>query len=76
LSGISAERGKSQEVALNIAEDDINNNFSKSKINKKIKVTTEDTQRNPDVAVAKLKILIDKDIKLLLDHQLVLSLKQ
>ncbi|MGB9168975.1 MAG: ABC transporter substrate-binding protein [Nitrososphaeraceae archaeon] len=66
LSGISAERGKSQEVALNIAEDDINNNFSKSKINKKIKVTTEDTQRNPDVAVAKLKILIDKDIRIII----------
>jgi hypothetical protein len=57
LTGISAQRGVSQQAALNIAASDINNNLSKNDKNIRIALIFEDTQRNPDVALEKLKIL-------------------
>ena len=53
LSGISAQRGESQKVALEMAEKDINSNLSSAHENIRVKLFLEDTQRNPIIALEK-----------------------
>jgi len=69
LSGISSQRGESQKAAIEIAVDDVNHNLSK--VNKSIRVVPfiEDTQRNPDIALEKLKSLADKGIRIVIGPQ-------
>ena len=76
LTGISAERGVSQQAALNIAAEDINNNLSKNDKNIRIALIFEDTQRNPDIALEKLKILAGKGIRLVIGPQTSQELKK
>jgi branched-chain amino acid transport system substrate-binding protein len=75
LSGISSERGQSQKLALEVAEKEVNENFSKSNTNKKVVLFVEDTERKPDVALAKLKILADKGITIIIGPQTSTELK-
>ena len=55
LSGISSERGKTQKAAVEEAAKDINENFM-SKINKKVLLYIEDTERKPDLTLAKYQV--------------------
>jgi ABC-type branched-subunit amino acid transport system substrate-binding protein len=66
LTGVSSERGITQKFALEEAVRDVNDTFSKSKIDKKIILHIEDTERNPNVAVDKLKNLISKGIRIII----------
>lgn len=69
LSGISAERGASQKAALDIAVKDLNENLSKKDKNIHVALVFEDTQRNPDIALEKLKYLAGKGIRLVIGPQ-------
>jgi hypothetical protein len=75
LSGISSDRGKTQKAAMEEAVKDINENFM-SKIGKKIQLYIEDTERKPEVALAKVKILADKGIRIIIGPQTSSELKQ
>ena len=75
LSGISSERGKTQKAAMEEAVKDINENFM-SKIGKKVQLYIEDTERKPEVALAKVKILADKGIRIIIGPQTSSELKQ
>jgi len=66
MSGISSERGKTQKAAIEEAVKDVNENFSSLKINKKVVLYVEDTERKPDVALAKLKKLADRNIRIII----------
>jgi branched-chain amino acid transport system substrate-binding protein len=75
LSGISSERGKTQKAAMEEAVNDINKNFM-PKIGKKVQLYIEDTERKPEVALAKVKILADKGIRIIIGPQTSSELKQ
>ena len=55
-----------QKSVLEDTVKDINENFSKSKINKKVILYIEDTELKPDIAVSKLKNLVDRDIRIII----------
>jgi ABC-type branched-subunit amino acid transport system substrate-binding protein len=76
LSGISAERGVSQKAALDIAVKDLNENLSKKDKNIRVALVFEDTQRNPDIALEKLKYLAGKGIRLVIGPQTSEELKK
>ena len=67
LSGISSQRGESQKAALEVAVKDANNNLYRNNIS--IELTIEDTQRDPNVALQKLKSLEYKGIKIIIGPQ-------
>jgi ABC-type branched-subunit amino acid transport system substrate-binding protein len=70
LSGSSYESGITQEAVLNKALLDINENFSKSSIHKRVvPLQIEDTEIKPDVAVVKVKKLVDKGIRIIIGPQ-------
>src|SRR5215204_1373891 len=69
LSGISSERGKTQKAAIEEAVNDVNKYFKDSKIDKRVVLQVEDTERKPDIALAKLKILKEKGIKIIIGPQ-------
>ena len=60
LSGASYESGKTQKAVLLQGVKDINENFSKSNIHKRVVLQIEGTEIKPDVAVAKVKKLVRK----------------
>jgi ABC-type branched-subunit amino acid transport system substrate-binding protein len=68
LSGVSSERGKTQKSAIEEAVKDVNKYFSELKTEKRYKVVLniDDTERNPDIAVAKLKNLVDKGVRIII----------
>jgi branched-chain amino acid transport system substrate-binding protein len=76
LSGSAYESGKIQKAVLLKAVNDINENFSKSNIQKRIVLQIEDTEIKPDVAVAKVKKLVDKGIRIIIGPQTSSELKQ
>ena len=55
---------------------DINENFSKSNIHKRVVLQIEDTEIKPDVAVAKVKKLVDKGIRIIIGPQTSSELKK
>ncbi len=74
LSGSSYESGKIQKTILLKAVNDINENLSK--YNKRVVLQIEDTEIKPDVAVAKVKKLVDKGIKIIIGPQTSNELKK
>jgi ABC-type branched-subunit amino acid transport system substrate-binding protein len=76
LSGASYESGLIQRDIFNRAVDDINENFSKSKISKRIALQFADTQINHDVALEKVKELVGKGIKIIIGPQTSDELKK
>jgi branched-chain amino acid transport system substrate-binding protein len=76
LSGISSERGKTQKAAMEEAVKDINEGFKNNGTNKKVVLYIEDTERKPDLALAKLKILVEKGIKIIIGPQTSGELKK
>ena len=67
LSGSAYESGKIQKAVLLKAVNDINENLSK--YNKRVVLQIEDTEIKPDVAVAKVKKLVDQGIKIIIGPQ-------
>jgi branched-chain amino acid transport system substrate-binding protein len=76
LSGSAYESGKIQKAVLQKAVNDINENFSKSNVQKKIILQIEDTEIKPDVALAKVKKLIDQGIRIIIGPQTSDELKK
>jgi branched-chain amino acid transport system substrate-binding protein len=76
LSGSAYESGKIQKAVLQKAVNDINENFSKSNIQKKIILHIEDTEIKPDVALAKVKKLVDQGIRIIIGPQTSSELKK
>jgi branched-chain amino acid transport system substrate-binding protein len=76
LSGISSERGKTQKASMEEAVKDINADFNKNGTNKEVVLYIEDTERKPDVALNKLKILAEKGIKTIIGPQTSSELKK
>ena len=76
LSGSSYESGITQKAVLLKAVKDINENFSKSNIHKRVVLQIEDTEIKPDVAVAKVKNLVDKGIRIIIGPQTSSELKK
>jgi ABC-type branched-subunit amino acid transport system substrate-binding protein len=66
LSGVSSERGNTQKSAIKEAVNDVNKYFNDSKIDKRVVLHVEDTERNPHIAVEKLKNLVDKGIRIII----------
>ena len=69
LSGSSYESGITQLAVLQKAIDEVNENFSKSNIHKKVVPQIENTEIKPDVAVAKVKDLVGQGIKIIIGPQ-------
>ena len=63
LSGSSFESGITQKAVLQNAVHDINENFSKANIQKKVVLLIEDTEIKPEVAVDKVKKLVDEGVQ-------------
>jgi branched-chain amino acid transport system substrate-binding protein len=76
LSGSAYESGKVQKAVLLKAVNDINENFSKSNIQKRIVLQIEDTEIKPEVAVAKVKKLVDNGIRIIIGPQTSSELKK
>ena len=74
LSGSAYESGKIQKAVLLKAVNDINEKFSK--YNKRVVLQIEDTEIKPDVAVAKVKKLVDKGINIIIGPQTSNELKK
>jgi branched-chain amino acid transport system substrate-binding protein len=66
LSGVSSERGNTQKSAMEEAVNDVNKYFNDSKIDKRVVLHVEDTERKPEIAVEKLKNLVDKGIRIII----------
>ena len=68
MSGVSSERGNTQKSAIEKAVNDVNKYFSELKTDKQFKVVLniENTERNSDIAIAKLKNLVDKGIRIII----------
>ena len=66
LSGVSSERGNTQKSAMEEAVNDVNKYFNDSKIDKRVVLHVEDTERNSHIAVEKLKNLVDKGIRIVI----------
>lgn len=69
LSGASYESGITQKAALLKAVHDVNDNFSKSNINKRVVLQIEDTEIKPNVALAKVKKLLSEGIRIIIGPQ-------
>jgi branched-chain amino acid transport system substrate-binding protein len=70
LSGSSYESGITQKAVLDKALVDINKNFSKSNIHKRVvALQIEDTEIKPEVAVVKVKKLVNKGIGIIIGPQ-------
>ena len=69
LSGSSYESGITQKAVLLQAVHDVNENFSESNIHKRVVLQIEDTEIKPDVAVAKVKKLLDEGIRVIIGPQ-------
>jgi branched-chain amino acid transport system substrate-binding protein len=76
LSGSAYESGKIQKAVLDKAVNDINENFSKSNTQNRIVLQIEDTEIKPDVALAKVKKLVDKGIRIIIGPQTSSELKK
>ncbi len=76
LSGISSERGKTQKAAMEEAVKDINENFQKNVTKNKVVLYIEDTERKPELALAKLKVLAEKGIRIIIGPQTSSELKK
>jgi branched-chain amino acid transport system substrate-binding protein len=76
LSGSSYESGIIQQKVLNKAVEDVNDYFSKSHIQKKVALQIENTEIKPDVALAKVKKLVDKGIRIIIGPQTSSELKK
>ena len=75
LSGISSERGKTQKSSMEEAVKDINEDFKKNGTKKEVILYIEDTERKPELALAKLKILAEKDVRIIVGPQTSAELK-
>ena len=75
LSGISSERGKTQKASMEQAVKDINDDFKKNGTKKEVVLYIENTERKPDLALAKLKILAEKGVKIIIGPQTSAELK-
>jgi branched-chain amino acid transport system substrate-binding protein len=76
LSGSAYESGKIQKAVLDKAVNDINENFSKSNSHNRIVLQIEDTEIKPDVALVKVKKLVDKGIRIIIGPQTSSELKK
>ena len=76
LSGASYESGKTQKAVLLQGVKDINENFSKSNIHKRVVLQIEGTEIKPEVAVAKVKKLVDEGIRIIIGPQTSSELKK
>jgi ABC-type branched-subunit amino acid transport system substrate-binding protein len=76
LSGSSYESGITQKSVLSKALDDINRNFSRSNIHKTVQLDLKDTEIKPEVAVARVKNLIDDGVKIIIGPQTSGELKK
>ncbi len=66
LTGISSSLGESEEAALHIAVEDVNDYFSKINSSSRVELIVEDTETNPLVSLEKLKQLEAKNIKIVI----------
>jgi ABC-type branched-subunit amino acid transport system substrate-binding protein len=66
LTGISSSLGESEEAALHIAVEDVNDYFSKINSSSRVELIVEDTETNPVVSLEKLKQLEAKNIKIVI----------
>jgi ABC-type branched-subunit amino acid transport system substrate-binding protein len=76
LSGSSYESGITQLAVLQKAIDDVNENFSKSNIHKKVVPQIENTEIKSDVALAKVKDLVGRGIRIIIGPQTSGELKK
>jgi len=76
LSGAAYESGKTQKAILLYGADKINENFSKSKINKRIELQIEKTEIKPDIALEKFKEMVHEGIRIIIGPQTSDELKK
>ena len=76
LSGSSYESGITQTKVLKQAVMDVDETLSKHNIHKKVVLRIEDTEIKPDVAVAKVKKLVDQGIRIIIGPQTSSELKE
>ena len=76
LSGNSYEKGESQRAAIEFAAEDVNKYLSKTNHDLKFLPVIEDTQRNPKVALEKLKDLETEGVRIVVGPQTSAELKE
>ena len=76
LSGSAYESGKTQTAVLLQGIHDINENFSKSNINKRIELHIEGTEIKPDIALEKFKKMVQNGIRIIIGPQTSDELKK